>query len=308
MSKPMLVTFPFALLLFDVWPLHRARWPKTFIEKLPMIALAAAATVIAFFVQKSAGALQAVPLGMRIENALVSYVTYIEQMFWPVGLTCFYPYPHSIPGWQAAAAFSAVVAVSFFAISTWRTRPYLAVGWFWYLGTLVPVIGVLQVGMQAHADRYMYIPMVGLLLMLAWGAGDLMKKWPRAKPVFAAAAAAAACAACMALAWRQTGYWENSETLFEHALDLTRDNWVAEIDLGIYLNRTGRAADAVLHFENALRIKPDEATIHDNLGASFRKPGRLRRGDSSLSGGPAHAPQSCPGELQSRLLSDGRRG
>jgi protein O-mannosyl-transferase len=268
MSKPMIVTFPFTLLLLDIWPLRRTQWPKTVSEKLPLIALCAGASAIAYFVQKSAGAVTAIPLATRTVNVFISYVTYIGQTLWPTRLACYYPYPQSIRAWPAAAACAVLLAVSALAAWAWRMRPYLAVGWFWFLGTLVPVIGLVQVGTQAHADRYMYIPMVGLLLMLAWGAADLVKKWPRTKPAIAAAAVVS-CAACMALAWKQASYWQNSETLFQHAIEVTQDNWVAEFDLGTYLNTMGRGADAIPHFETALRIKPDDARVQDGLGASL---------------------------------------
>ena len=148
-----------------------------------------------------------------MENALISYVTYIGQMFWPARLAVFYPYPKSIPAWQAAAAFAVLLGVSALAIFAWRTRPYLAMGWFWYLGTLVPVIGLVQVGMQSHADRYTYIPMVGLSMMLAWGAADVVGKWPRTKPAIAAAAAVS-CVVCMAAAWKQAAYWREQRDAF----------------------------------------------------------------------------------------------
>ena len=268
MSKPMVVTFPFTLLLLDVWPLRRAQWPKTVWEKLPLIALSAAASVVTFFVQGSTGAIKSIPLAMRIENAAISYVTYIGQLFWPTRLAFFYPYPQSIPAWQAAAAFAVVLTVSVLTVLVWRTRPYLAVGWFWYLGTLLPVIGLVQVGKQAHADRYMYIPMVGLLVMLAWGAADVIKKWPRTK-IAIAAAAAVSCAACMALAWKETANWQNSPALYQHAIDVNPDNWVAENDLGLYLNQQKRGADAIPHFEAALRVQPDDPQVHNNIGVSL---------------------------------------
>jgi len=272
MSKPMIVTFPFTLLLFDVWPLRRARWPKTLSEKLPLIALCAGVSAVTYFVQKSAGAITKIPLPTRIANAFITYVTYIGQTFWPARLAFFYPYPQSIPAWHAAAALVVVLAVSALAALAWRTRPYLAVGWFWYLGTLIPVIGLVQVGIQAHADRYMYIPMLGLLLMLAWGAADLVKRWPWTRAAVAAAAVVS-CAACMALARKQATYWQDSEALYQHAIAVTQDNWLAEFDLGTYLDTSGRAADAIPHFETALRLKPDDPHVQAGLGASLASRG-----------------------------------
>jgi tetratricopeptide (TPR) repeat protein len=265
MSKPMLVTFPFTLWLLDLWPLRRAQWPRTIGEKLPLIALSAGASVVTYFVQRSAGFLAAIPLATRLENVFISYLSYIGQMFWPTRLAVYYPYPVSIPVWQPVAAFAVVLAISAGVLRTWRTRPYLAVGWFWYLGTLVPVIGLVQVGSQAHADRYMYIPMVGLSMMLAWGAADVAQKWPRTKPVLAVAAAVS-CAACLALAWREAAYWRNSGTLFERALEVTQNNSVAENNLGMHLMTVQRNLDAISHFEAALQINPNYTDAHNNLG------------------------------------------
>ncbi len=265
LSKPMLVTFPFTLWLLDLWPLRRAQWPRTIGEKLPLIALSAGASIVTYLVQGSAGFLAAIPLATRIENVFLSYVTYIGQMFWPTKLAVYYPYPAASSAWEAAAAFAVVLAISISALRTWRTRPYLAVGWFWYLGTLVPVIGLVQVGSQAHADRYMYIPMVGLSIMLAWGAADIAAKWPRTKPVLALAAAVS-CAVCLALAWRETAYWRNSETLFQRAIEVTQNNSLAENNLGMYLMTVGRNPDAIYHFEAALRINANYADAHNNLG------------------------------------------
>jgi tetratricopeptide (TPR) repeat protein len=278
MSKPMLVTLPFTLLLFDIWPLRRVPWPKILWEKVPLFALSAGASVVTWFVQRETGAFdRATPLATRIENALISYVTYIGQTFWPVRLSVFYPYPKSIAVWQAAAAFAVILGVSALAIFAWRKRPpvapYLITGWFWYLGTLVPVIGLVQVGQQAHADRYTYIPMVGLLVILAWGAADVAGKWPRTRPAIAAAAAVS-CVLWMAVAWTQTAYWRNSEALFQLALDVTGDNWVADNHLGQCLTEKGRNAEAIPYFEAALRIK-DSARDNFNLGLALSKiPGR----------------------------------
>jgi protein O-mannosyl-transferase len=269
MAKPMMVTFPFTLLLLDVWPLRRAQFPKILWEKLPLIAMSATVSVITYFVQRTTGAVQAYALPVRIENALISYVVYIAQVLWPAGLAVMYPYRQSPAMWQAVAAGIVLLAVSAAVIFAWRTRPYLAVGWFWYLGTLVPVIGLVQVGWQARADRYMYIPMIGLLLMLAWGVAELQVKW-------LVLAAAASCIACISVARMQTGYWQNSGTLFERAIDVTQDNYVAEYNLANYLMNTRRGAEAIPHFEAALRAKPDYPEAQNNLGMVLGNiPGRM---------------------------------
>ncbi len=177
MSKPMVVTFPFALLLFDVWPLRRMQWPKIVWEKIPLFVFSAIASALTYRVQSGTGSVKAPAFGVRIGNALISYVVYLRQTFWPTHLSVFYPYPHSIAVWPVVGAFALILGVSaLVAVLAWRTRPYLAVGWFWYLGTLVPVIGLVQVGEQAHADRYMYIPMVGLNSHAGMGRGWI---WPR---------------------------------------------------------------------------------------------------------------------------------
>ena len=281
MSKPMLVTFPFALLLFDFWPLRRTQFPRILWEKLPLIALSAGASLVTYFVQGSAGAFSPISPGLRIENALTSYVIYIGKMFWPTGLAMFYMYPDSVAAWQVACAAAILLGVSGLALYTWRSHPYFVAGWFWYLGTLVPVIGLVQVGAQARADRYTYIPMVGLLWILAWGAVDVWKQWPRTKLVIASVAVVS-CAGCLVLARIQAGYWQNSVTIFQHAVDVTENNfWVrrnlggAHYDLANSLMEGGRAAEAISHFEEAIRWRPNYPEAQNNLGILFaRIPGR----------------------------------
>ncbi len=266
MSKPTVVTFPFMLLLLDEWPLSRKREAKLLWEKLPLFALSAVCCVMTFWTQHDAGSVLAVPFGTRVENAFVSCVTYIGQMFWPVRLAVFYPLSQRISPWDATLAVLLVLGVTVLVIVGWQKRPYLAVGWFWYLGSLIPVIGLVQVGLQAHADRYSYIPMTGLSIMLAWGAADVAREWPWARTAVAWAALAV-CVAYVPLAWKQTTYWRNTETLFQHAIDVTPNNWGAEYYLGNYLMKTaGRRGEAVDHFEAALRINPDLAVAHNNIG------------------------------------------
>jgi len=278
MSKPMIVTLPLVMLLLDVWPLRRRSWLLR--EKLPFFALSLGAAIATYAVQSSAGAAEAlqIALGLRIENALVSYLLYIVKMFIPQGLAVFYPYPPNFPMWQVAIAAIALACVSAWVLWRFRTQPYLAVGWLWYLVTLVPVIGLVQVGAQARADRYTYVPMVGLAIMLAWGAADVTRRWPGARLAIVALAAVA-CAACMALTWRQVEYWRNSESQFQHAVDVTSGNYVAEHNLGnALMEQPGRLPEAIQHLEAAVRIKPDSARAHSDLGSALSKlPDRLPR-------------------------------
>jgi tetratricopeptide (TPR) repeat protein len=311
LSKPMLVTFPFTLILFDLWPLRRVGWPRLLLlDKVPLFALAAASSVVTYFSQTSAGAVSGgMPAAVRIANALNSYLTYIAQMFWPARLAVLYSFPNYTALGPPIAAFVILVVLSGLAIYVVRDRPWYAVGWFWYLGTLVPVIGLVQVGIQSHADRYTYIPMIGLAIILAWGARDLMGKWPWTRTVFTVVAPAL-CLAWMAVASAQAAWWRDTPTLFQHALDVTEDNWgvlfnlahyemktldrcpdainhlnaalrikpgymYAEDDLGVCLMKTGRPAEAIPHFEAILRAKPDSAAAESNLGEALsRTPGR----------------------------------
>jgi Tfp pilus assembly protein PilF len=275
LAKPMVVTLPFVLFLFDVWPLRRAElsrgeFANLVREKVPLFALAAIASCVTYFAQKSTGAVEAIPFPMRMANALVSYVIYIGQTFWPSRLAVIYPYQNSIPAWRPAAAFILLAAITIAAVRLRRKHPYFVVGWLWYLGVLVPVIGLIQVGEQSHADRYTYIPMVGLTIIVAWGAAEFLPK-----PAFLAASAAA-CLVCLAISSTQLQYWQNSETLFQHAINVTSNNWIAEYNLGHYLlNVPGRTSDAIAHFQAALRVKPDYADAHNNLGAAL-----MNNGDS----------------------------
>jgi protein O-mannosyl-transferase len=276
MSKPMIVTLPLVMLLLDVWPLRR--WPLRLWEKLPFFALSMGAAIATYAVQSGAGAAEAVqvPLALRAENALVSYGVYIAKMFWPTRLAVFYPYPQDLPAWQVAIAALVLAAVSALVVRQFRTQPYLAIGWLWYLVTLVPVIGLVQVGAQARADRYTYVPMVGLSIMLAWSVADVARHWPRSAPAIAALAATV-CSACVVLTRVQIRYWRNSESLFQHAVEATSGNYVAEHNLGTDLmEEPDRLPEAIRHLEAAVRIKPDSARAHSDLGSALSKlPDRL---------------------------------
>ena len=275
MSKPMIVTLPLVLLLLDVWPLGRR---PALGEKLPFFALAAAGAVVTYLVQRGSGAVEALgafPFGLRVENALVSYVIYAAKTFWPTRLAVFYPYPSQVPLWQAGLAALALAGITIAVLRSLRSRPYLAAGWLWYLVTLAPVIGLVQVGAQARADRYLYVPMVGLCIMLAWGTADWLGHAPRFRRAVAAAAAAA-CLSSAALAAAQVRHWRDSQALFEHALAVTDGNYLAHHNLGVALaEMPGRLPEAIAHYRAALAIRPDSARAHTDLGNALAKlPGR----------------------------------
>lgn len=270
MSKPMVVTLPFVLFLLDLWPL-RQPLRSALRVKIPLLVLSAASAIATYLVQSGSGAVREVgqfPLLLRVENAVVSYAAYIVKMFWPSSLAVFYPYPHELPVWQIALAALLIAGISILVLRERRSRPYLAVGWLWYLGTLVPVIGLVQVGAQARADRYTYLPMVGLSIMLAWGLRELL-------PGKAAICGAiVACLACAVLCEAQIQYWRNSETLFRHALDVTSGNYLAHHNLGVALADEGRFAEAIQQYQAALQIEPDAANVQTDFGNALARSGR----------------------------------
>ena len=276
MAKPMIVTLPFVLLLLDVWPLRRANRLAILWEKVPLFALAAGVSLATYMAQQRGHAvrlLSALPAGMRVANALVTYIVYIARMFWPAKLAVYYPYSHDLTVWRAAVAGVALAGITVLVLRWFRPCPYLAAGWFWYLGTLVPVIGFVQVGGQSSADRYTYLPMVGLAIMLSWGMADFVKRVPRARTV-AAVSAVAACSACLVLTWLQLRYWANSGTLFEHAVEVTADNHIAQNNLASYDLTQMRNEEAWAHVIEALRIKPDYPEAHVNLATILRRLGK----------------------------------
>ncbi|MGA7244389.1 MAG: tetratricopeptide repeat protein, partial [Terracidiphilus sp.] len=276
MAKPMVVTLPFVLLLLDYWPLARfgQRGRKVIWEKLPLLGLAGAAAAIAYLAQKHSGFVNARPLEARLANAIHSCTLYILKTFWPARLAVFYPYPHDFSFLPLLAEGILLAVVTTGVIVLRRRAPYLLMGWGWFVVTLVPVIGLVQVGGQAYADRYTYIPMVGLLVMLIWGATEILEKL-RAKRL-AIPLAAAACLASAVLSWVQIGYWRNSETLFRHALAVTNDNSVANHNLGSYLMTSPeRLSEALPYLEAAVRIDPESAPARTDLGTALGKMGRL---------------------------------
>ena len=288
MAKPQIITLPFLLLLWDYWPLGRitprsgaardpGASPHSFgwlvLEKLPLFALSMGSAVVTLAAQREGGAVRSVAeysLGVRVENALGAYFDYIGRMFWPMRLAPMYPHPGTtLLAWQVAVAAIFVIGVTA-AVLVFRDKRYLPTGWFWYLGTLVPMIGLVQVGQQSTADRYMYLPMIGLLIMLCWGLADLARQ-RRALAIAFGAAAAMSVAALGLLTVRQAAYWRDSETLWSRAIAVTRDNYVAHINLGqTYLNQE-RTDEATTEFRDAVRIRPGDPAAHLNLGSCERR-------------------------------------
>ena len=281
MAKPMLVTLPFVLLLLDYWPLERLQQQRLYRliwEKVPLFALSAASSVVTFIVQQKTGAvssLDALPLNIRTANALISYAKYITKMFWPTRLAVFYPHPISnLPPLQTLAAALLLLAISIAVIRLARRYKYLLVGWLWYLGTLVPVIGLVQIGRQAIADRYTYIPFTGLFIIIAWGLPDSLSKWKYRKAALATATIVvfSALAVCTRL---QVAHWRNSTTLFEHALKVTDGNYLAHCSLADAFHKQGELDKAIAHNYQALQIWPDCLTAHVNLAAVLLETGKV---------------------------------
>ena len=296
MSKAMLVTLPFVLLLLDYWPLNRFSQPadgggagevggskrisiplRLILEKIPLLALSLASCVAAFLAQGHAvQTLEKFPFALRMGNALVSYVAYVWQTFYPAGLAVFYPYPaNGLPIWEVVLAALALLAISLAAFFWRRKRPYLLVGWLWYLGMLLPVIGLVQIGgAQARADRYTYLPQIGLCLAVVWAVGSLGAGWRYRRPVFGGVAAVV-LAALGVSSYFQTSYWRDSESLWKHTLACTSDNAVAQYDLGMAFFQKGQADEAMTHFQEAVNISPQHARAHVNLGVVLFQKGRV---------------------------------
>ncbi len=278
MSKPMLVTLPFLLLLLDFWPLRRIQFPPLKInrlilsEKLPFFALSLLSSFVTFFVQKEGGAVSSLvhlSLLPRVANALVSYCRYLGKTIWPLDLALLYPL-QQWNLWQTLSAAVFLLAITFLAIRTAARRPYFAVGWFWFLGTLVPVIGIVQVGVQSMADRYSYVPLIGLFIALVWGMQELLQKAGRQVAFILSALAVFACV----MATRaQVQYWQNAVTIFERALAVTKNNFTAHTNLGVVLGRQGRVAESIQHYRAALKVKPDHGETHYNLANALARIG-----------------------------------
>ena len=266
MSKPMFVTLPFVLVLLDFWPLGRFRgpgfgaWRKLVLEKIPFFVLVIASCVVTFLAQKHGGAvipLEKIPLGLRVENMLVAYALYLQKIFWPARLAVFYPFPPAISNSALAISVIPLVCISAIAWFNKNRYPYLLAGWLWFLGTLVPVIGLVQVGSAAMADRYTYFPSIGIFLAVTLGIRDASAKFHVPKQAVAATAVLAA-ADCLVLTHRQLGYWSSDISLFSHALAVTPDNDTARIDLGGAYQRAGEKSEVDGPISPGIANKPGQ--------------------------------------------------
>jgi Flp pilus assembly protein TadD len=299
MAKPMLVTLPVVLLLFDIWPLRRisiggpgdaedagqpafrarrTRVGPLLMEKVPFLVLSLASSLLTVLNQAGAGSvrdLESFPIQLRAANALASYVIYVVKMVWPAGLAGFYPHPTSMPPWWVVLGAALLLSgLTLGAVRAARRYPYVLVGWLWYVVTLVPVIGLVLVGDQARADRFTYVPLIGLFIIIAWGVPALVPRWPYRRHTLAAAAAVAVLC-CAAVARAQVWHWQDNLALWTRAAQVTTNNQRAHASLGLELARAGRLDEAAAHYAEALRIVPDAADLHNFLGEVRERQGRV---------------------------------
>lgn len=284
MAKPMLVTLPCVMLLLDIWPLGRLRVftsitegrdsrvtehetgnTKIFIEKVPFFILTAVSCILTYLAQRTEAvmSLEQRPLGLRVENAVVSYAEYLGKAIWPAKLAVIYPLPTQIPAWQIGAAAVLLVVISAFAWAMRKRAPYVLIGWLWFLGTLVPVIGLVQVGGQALADRYTYFPLIGVFIAIGFGAMDLAARF-RISTAALAAAATLSLGACLAATAYQLRFWQDSEALFTRAIAVTKDNAIAHINLGVALEQADHRQEALAEYKKAVEIDPNRFQGHNN--------------------------------------------
>ena len=356
MSKPMLVTLPFVLLLLDYWPLKRlnlvksgarivvatpqpasrakkkkksrqqpgkdtvqskstvesrALWPEIrplLKEKIPFFIVTILFCFVTFYAQhRVVKPMELYPLGCRIANALISYVSYIGKMLWPVKLSIFYPYVgFALLSWQTVSAMLILMVIAYLTIRAARRFPYLIVGWLWYLGTLIPVIGLVQVGLQSMADRYTYVPLIGVFIMIAWGVPELLNRWRYGRFAIASAAVGILLA-LIVLTYVQIGFWRNNIILYEHAIKVTSENAWAQNNLGYALSLQGKTREAIAHFQKAISIN-NPADAHYNLGIMLASQGKLDEAiyqfRESIRISPDYA--KAHNNLGSALLNQGR--
>lgn len=288
MSKPMLVTLPFLLLLLDYWPLNRltktpgspSGVPRWLWDKIPFLMGSIALSWIAFVVQRAGGAMASlaqVSMSERLANAVVSYCRYLAKLFVPRDLAVFYPHPGHLPLATVLMCALLLSAITVLTLTFRKRVPYAFVGWFWFVGTLIPVAGLVQIGRQAMADRYTYFPTIGIVMVVVWGLCGLAHRWWKGRIVIIAAGTLA-LAACIGLTRHQAAYWKDSERLLGHAIAVTENNYLAQNNLGITYEHQGRPKEAISAFREAIRAKPDDAEAHINLGNSLCRAGQLDAG------------------------------
>jgi len=280
MAKSMLVTLPCVLLLLDYWPLKRLDGKNVWLrigEKIPLFLLSVMASIVTFFTQKGAESvikLTALPFSARVENALVSYGEYLVKMFYPADLCAYYPHPGIWPLAKVVFAVALFATISIFAVALRRQQPYLLVGWLWFVGTLVPVIGLVQVGEQAMADRYTYIPLIGMFIFLTWGAHALTRRCPNQRLILTIIALAI-IGSCAFLTFQQIRWWKNGEILCRRIIAVTENNYFAHDTLASELNAEGRNDEAIEQMQEALKLKPNIPELHYHLGLVFEDKGQL---------------------------------
>ncbi|MBF0336893.1 MAG: tetratricopeptide repeat protein [Nitrospirae bacterium] len=276
MAKPMAVTLPFVLILMDVWPLKRFTYPRI-AEKIPLFVLSGISSMITYVVQREAHAVQPLsmlPLANRVFTATVNYVQYLYMMINPTKLAIFYPYPYNMPLWKPCAAFALLLVITIYALVSGPRRPYLIIGWLWYVGTMVPVIKLVQTGREAIADRYTYVPLIGIYIIMAWGSAELLQNSRFKKPVLTIIAAVL-IVFYGSLTWAYTGHWKNSLTLFKHAIDAVENNYQAYNNYGNALIDNDRLGESIGYFARGIELKPDSAELRGSMGDALTRQGKF---------------------------------
>ncbi len=290
MAKPMLVTLPVLLLLLDYWPLGRLGTIQSDVmaadkrpfrllvrEKIPLFILVAVSCVMTIYAQQKGNAIRSLAdssLSARTGNALLTYLEYLGKTFWPHDLAVLYPFSAEMPLWKPVVASTMLAAITLLVILCRKQHPYLIVGWFWYICTLVPVIGIVRVGQQAMADRYTYLPLIGIFIILVFGADKITSGW-RFRRIVLLSVTVVMLSLCALTTWRQLSYWQNSTTLYEHTLAVTRDNYTIHNNIGFALDSEGKLDEALLHYNETIRIAPWYSKAHLNRGVTLRKKGLL---------------------------------
>jgi tetratricopeptide (TPR) repeat protein len=331
LSKPILVTLPFVMLLLDIWPLGRfdlfaadntdhglprrsaaeagtrnAKFLALFAEKIPFFVLTIASCIVTFLAQRGEAVMsfEQRSFSLRVENAIVAYVEYLAKTIWPARLAVIYPLPNEVPVWQIIGAAAILVGITVLVWLLRRRAPYYLIGWLWFLGTLVPVIGIIQVGGQALADRYTYIPLIGIFIAIAYAASDLMARF-KFNTALVSGVAALSLVACIATTEWQLTFWQSSEALFRHAIELTKNNAVAYINLGVAYEQEDRREDALAQYHKALEIDPNRFQAHNNLANLLSDMGERDEAAREYQAALRLNPNAAPAHLNfGTLLSD----